>query len=143
MGFLPIIVAFGGFILLWGLVTNYSISSSKSGVREAASELLSKVSERKELLESINRSVHLPSNLLVESSSAEQIISQERGMRKELDKIKEQLPDQVAQHLTALNTTISNKISLYQQYKRKYNLLVSNLPHKIVATLTGRAPISN
>lgn len=143
MGFLPIIVAFGGFILLWGLVTNYSISSSKSGVREAATELMNKVKERKELLEKNNLSVNIPRILLTEVRSAEEVINHERSIRKHMERVRNQLPDEHARNLMAINTAISQQINLYLQYKRKYNLLVSNLPHKIIAALTGRVPIGN
>lgn len=159
MGFLPIIVALLGFLLLWGIVNYYSIKQRRNEVKLAISEVFEASERRNEALQLLidadrrdknqKEILHYIGKQLDRRKEGEVGISDKlRQENKVSDLIMDIPPQEEApayqtqfDEVQKANKGYQMTARLFRNRSADYNELISNYPSKLVARISGQKPI--
>jgi len=159
MGFLPIIVAILGFILLWGIVNFYSIRQRRSEAKAAGRAVFAAAEQRnllvKELASQRFRDDNLAQLLQYISKQLDDHQPDQISLKDKL-KIEQKVSELIrdippmeghAQHqstyqdLRTADHTYKRAASVSRLRSAEYNELLSKNPSKLLARLSGFKPL--
>lgn len=160
MGYIPIILAILGFILLWGIVNFNSIKHKKKEAEEAASLLFKYAALRNTILRQMNQVVDEDTTIhtLIEqvqphlNDQTQQDIAVQRkiALEKEVSERIASIPPVAVDNLNYQNTYKQLQVAdnhyrkaatLYQIRLKQYNDLVVKNPTRLLANVLGFKPI--
>lgn len=158
MGFLPIIVAILGFLLLWGIVNFYSIRQRKSEVEAAESLLFSAAASRNQQLKNMadleqadtnqEQLFQFISRQLDEHRQGQIPVAEKLLAEKKVSELILDIPpdesnaeyQQRYRQLQEANKAYQRAASLYRLRSNEYNELITKNPSKMLARMSGYKP---
>lgn len=161
MGFLPIIVAILGFLLLWGIVNYYSIRQRKNEVETAAVQVfeaaerrnqhIMKMADQKLADENQARLFQFISGQLDEHHHGQIPVEKKLAAEKKVSEFMMDIPpheheaeyQRSYQQLLESDKAYKRAASLYRLRSSEYNELIGKNPSKMLARLSGYKPISS
>lgn len=159
MGYLPIILAMAGFIILWGIVSSNSIKNRKKEAEASASLLFEQLFVRNRQLRQLDHLKALPPavqrflNLAQDQHEsavsstdillAAQKVSTDTAMPDfSVPDVDNQACREAYEQLQVAQGNLQNVARLFKIKLKQYNELTGKYPTKLIARLTGHYPIS-
>jgi uncharacterized coiled-coil DUF342 family protein len=147
MGFLPIIVALIGLILLFSIYTYNQIKPRKANINAVVNKIAEVSKNRKELILAYDTShpgteiSDIADQLKKSSTDRFQSFNKEEGLTHAIDIAIDKLGDaSLAERLKELNQHQEGLIQKLRDTSREYNTFISQAPQSSVATVFGFKP---
>ncbi len=155
MGYLPIVVAITGFVVLWAIVSRYSINNKRQEAEASASLVFKQAGIRHHLLTQLRQQTSLPTALerIAESTQLQRETRNSTDLLLAAQRVNialpawpaiDTMPPSCQETCEQLQIAQRNLQQVYKQFiirLKQYNELTGKYPTLIVARMTGHYPV--